>query len=211
MTLPRATPVPPQSQSQPRQGLPRAVQSPPASSVVWRFLQRFVISPASVDTSQFNDVPVPPNALSVIVNWRARDTSANVAATFGSLQLGVNGGAIDTGNNYDWGEVFGGFGVAAANGGASATNGISCFATAGGAQGANVWNRGTITFPILSATDQAVMEWQIIQVLNAGGTVVRNGSGNYRIAGRPTKLRFFSGASNLAIGTTFELWAALST
>lgn len=207
MTRPRLQGVPPQRRAQGPQ--PAMQPQPVPFPAGYRFIARYQILAAAVDTSGIGDIPLPAQGMSAIVVLRARDTSANAFASFGGLQCAVRNGAIDTTNNYDWQEVSGAPPAAVASAGGNGVGSLSAFVTAGGGQGGNAWARSVIEIPLYQFADQPQFTWRITQLVSTGGQITRSGAGNYRNPGPLSKLRFFSTAGNLASGTTFDVLAVM--
>jgi len=203
--LPAARMLPPQQQSG---GLPSGELLPPPGPPTWRFVKRYTISIASIDTTPLGDILVPTQAVHLMVEWEAIDNTANTGAAFGGLQLGTNNGAINTGNNYAWTDYSNANGGAPTGTGANPAASWAAFVTTGGGTGAAWRSKGTIKMLGVQDTSQTPKAtWETVQINN--GTVVRrSGAGYVNFGGAVTKLHFFAGAGLLAPGTYFELWAA---
>jgi hypothetical protein len=124
------------------------------------------------------------------------------------MQVAVQGGAIDTGNQYAWVDFnvsnnpigSGSFGE---TGGA----GWGCGVTTGGGTGAQWWSRGHIYLDFYSASDFAAVgaHWDMLQI-NAGVAIRRIGAGYYSAnVGPLTKVHCFATNGSFAAGTTFDL------
>jgi hypothetical protein len=205
MPLPRLTPVPPQSQPQ-QTPLPMAFGGVLPPALTWVRVSQYVVNPAALDTTPGGNISIPPGYNHAMIIWLAKDTSANTTGSFGGLQLACKNGAIDTGNNYNWSEMVSA-GTPASGVGAAAINAI---VTAGGAGGANNWNRGTIVFPFYSQPGVNVTLTFDTGQANPGQPIRRSGFGEYfGVTGPLTKLHFFATAGLLAAGTTFDLHCAV--
>ena len=175
----------------------------------WIHWSRYVVGPGgNIDTSSNpgGDIPLPPGYNHAMVIWRAQDTSVQTVASFGGLQIAVQGGAIDAGNNYNWSdEDSQGNPVSdlASNGGINQAA-FDAIVTTGGGTGANWWSKGTITLPFYADPIAPTAHWQLSQI-NASNPIQHIGAGYYNGTGPVTKLHFFSGINNLAAGTTFDL------
>jgi len=209
MPGPRLRPVSPQPEPQPSTA-PRLNFSFPQSPVIWRYVQRYTILTPALDTTSLGDIPLPPQGLHAKIYWSASDTSANASASFGGMQIAVNGGAVDIAGHYSWTDV------SNTNGGGPVGNGLlaaaswGAFVTTGGGTGAQWASNGRIYLERYSdPTQQAKIWWDTAQI-NSGAVLRRMGAGYFTGAqGAVTKLHFFSGAGNLATGTFFELWVAM--
>jgi hypothetical protein len=204
-----------QPQPTPETPLPKLGFVAGPGPIGWEHVARYIINPAAVDTTQFGDIPMPTQYNHAMFVWRAFDTSAATSASFFNMQIGVAGGATDTGatayNWVDFATINNNGALSNASGGAPA-GGDSRWAagvTSGGATGAGFWSKGHILLPFYSATDlHATAEWETGQI-NAATAIRRMGFGYYSgPVGPVTKVRFSSTNLNFAALTTFDLFVS---
>jgi len=182
----------------------------------WVHWSRYVVgSGGSVDTSSNpgGDIPLPVgfNHAWVIVS-NAVDTGAGTSGSFGGLQLGVAGGAINSGANYVWTDkdVFTNTSGVTSEGITGSPNAQdsswASFVLTGGGTGASWPSSANIYLPLYSnRTAHATAFWDILQVNTS--TVARRMGGGYfaGAVGAVTSLHFFARTNHLAAGVTFDL------
>lgn len=178
----------------------------------WLHWSRYIVGPGgSIDTSSNpgGNIPLPAGFSHAKVIWKAIDTSANTTAAFGGLQLGIAGGAIDTGAHYNWTDISNANGGAPVGSGGTSAADWAAFVATGGGTGSQWMSYGEITIPNYADSSQAAKAfWEILQV-NAGTIFRRQGSGYYAGGTGPvTLLHFFAGTAKLAANTTFDLLVA---
>lgn len=165
----------------------------------------------SADTTTAGGIVLPTGYAHAMVVWSASDTTANTTASFIGLQIGVQGGAINTTASYSWTDyashanpVVSG----AAGSGASLVVAWNAAVSTGGGLGAAWASSGYVHLPFYSRSDLTPKAfWDMTQV-NSGDAMRREGAGYYNNGGQlgpVTKLHFFAQAGLLAAGSTFDV------
>lgn len=184
----------------------------------WYHWSRYVVGPGGAGDTSSNpggDIPLPSGYTHAwVIVSNAIDTSASSTGSFAGMQIGVSGGAIDTGANYIWTDkdVFtttAGVNAEAISGSPNAQDAAwSAFVLTGGGTGA--WpSSANIYLPSYSnANNHQAAFWDIFQINNS--TAVRRMGGGYHAAsaGATTLLHFFARTATMAAGTMFDLYVS---